>query len=66
MRISQLIDELQKLAAEHGDLDMLFENNGCLTDVESVSYMQKYSLPAVYVIADRAFANMPRNSERDA
>lgn len=66
MRISQLIGELQKLAAEHGDLDMLFENNGCLTDVEAVTYLQKYSLPAVFVISDKAFANMPLNSERDA
>lgn len=64
MKISMLIEELQKLAAEHGDLDMLFENNGCLADVESVCFMQEYSLPPVYVISDRICINFRQDQNR--
>lgn len=63
MRISELIDTLQELANKHGDLDMLYENNGCLVDVESVSYMQKYSLPPVFVISDRTHADIQQNGK---
>jgi hypothetical protein len=63
MKISKLIDELQKLAAEHGDLDILFEHNGCLADVESVCYMQAYSLPPVFVISDRVCVNLHQDQK---
>jgi hypothetical protein len=61
MKISKLIDELQKLAAKHGDLDILFENNGCLADVESVCYMREYSLPPIFVISDRVCVDFHQN-----
>lgn len=63
MKISRLIKYLEALAAEYGDLEMLYEHNGCLADVVSVIYLQEYSLPPVFVISDRAIANIEQDVE---
>jgi hypothetical protein len=51
MKASELIAELQKLVAEYGDHETLYQDNGGLGDVKSVNYLQEYSLPPVFVIS---------------
>ena len=51
MKASELIEALQKLIEEHGDLETLCPDNGGVVDVNSVRYLQDYSLPPVFVIS---------------
>jgi len=51
MKASELIADLQKLVAEYGDLETLYQDNGSLSDVTSINFLQEYSLPPVFVIS---------------
>ncbi len=51
MKTSELIEELQKLVAEYGDLEVLYQDNGGVADVKAVNYLHEYSLPPVFMIS---------------
>jgi hypothetical protein len=51
MKASELIAALQALVAQYGDLEVFRQEDGGVADVTSVTHLEEFSLPPVFLIS---------------